>query len=91
MREEGEKGKVTKKRINKNISKRIRKRMHRIGMERKRLRRDVRKIEEERRYDKREKGCLTCVHLVTRAMIYREEVLMRFKNNGDYPHYSLAI
>ena len=50
MREEG-KGKVTKKRINKNISKRIRKRMHRIGMERKRLRRDVRKIEEERRYD----------------------------------------
>lgn len=25
--------------------------MHRIGMERKRLRRDVRKIEEERRYD----------------------------------------
>lgn len=91
MREEG-KGKVTKKRINKNISKRIRKRMHRIGMERKRLRRDVRKIEEERRYDKeREKRCLTCVRLVTRAMIYREEVLMRFKNNGDYPHYSLAI
>lgn len=44
MREEGEKGKVTKKRINKNISKRIRKRMHRIGMERKRLQRDVRNI-----------------------------------------------
>lgn len=40
---------------------------------------------------RREKGCLTCVRLVTRAMIYREEVLMRFKNNGDYPHYSLAI
>lgn len=89
MREEG-KGKVTKKRINKNISKRIRKRMHRIGMERKRLRRDVRKIEEERRYDE-ERERVSHVRLVTRAMIYREEVLMRFKNNGDYPHYSLAI
>lgn len=64
--------------------------MHRIGMERRRLRRDIGKIEGDT--IRREKGNVKGVfRFFTRGMIYRAEVLMRFKNNGDYPHYSLAI
>lgn len=67
--------------------------MHRIGMERRRLRRDIGKMEGDtiRREKGNVKGVSRAFVFFTRGMIYRAEVLMRFKNNGDYPHYSLAI